>query len=219
MSTTSLAKAVIINLDNAIDRIECMFNPAEYTFTKQNTWTQGGNAGRDLPQIEFSTGQPATLQMQLFFDTYTQRQDVRDKYTDRIWALLLVDEKLRDQKSGKARPPLVRFQWGRSWTFDAVITSIAQRFTLFLDDGTPVRATLDVSFQQIKDTRQLKPQNPTSGGVGGEQAWTVGAGDSLLSIAYQVYGDPNRWRLIADKNRLTNVRELPPGLVLEIPNA
>lgn len=216
---TSLAKAVIINLDQNSQRIECLFNPSEYTFSKQNAWVQGGSAGRDMPQLEFESGRPATLRMQLFFDTYALQEDVREKYTDGIWRLMMVEPSLANAKTGKARPPMVRFQWGRSWSFDAVITDITQRFTLFLSDGTPVRATLDVTFQQVKDTSQLKPQNPTSGGDGGQRVWTVSSGDSLLSIAYQVYGDPCKWRVIADANRLSEVRSLPIGLVLEIPNA
>ncbi len=218
MSTSSLAKALIINLDRGSQQIECMFNPSEYTFTKENAWVQGGSAGRDMPRVEFNSGQPATLQMQLFFDTYGDRIDVRERYTDAIWGLMMVDLGLMDAKTGKARPPMVRFQWGKSWTFDAVITHITQRFTLFLDDGTPVRTTLDVTFQQIKDTQQLKPQNPSSGGLGGERLWTVSDGDTLLSIAYKAYGDPNRWPLIADKNKLSQVRTLIPGTCLILPN-
>jgi hypothetical protein len=218
MTTTSLAKAIIINLDREIEQVQCMFNPAEYTFTKENTWLQGGSVGRDLPQIEFSSGQPATLEMQLFFDTYADRVDVRERYTDKIWGLMLVDPNLRDLKSGKSRPPIVRFQWGRSWTFDAVIARIAQRFTLFLDDGTPARAILNVTFQQVRDTRQLRPQNPTSGGEGGQRVWTVKAGETLPWIAYKVYGSPNLWRDIADSNGLDRVRRLAPGTVLVIPN-
>lgn len=218
MPNADVAKALIINLDRGGERIEVNFNPNEYVFNKQNSWIQGGSGGKDLPQIEFSGGQPATLQMQLFFDTYADRADVRERYTDKIWALMLIDERLVDAKSGKARPPLVRFQWGRSWSFDAVIVSVAQRFTLFLNDGTPVRATLDVTFQQIRDTRQLRPQNPTSGGAGNDRYWTVRAGDTLPAIAYEVYGDPNRWRAIAEANRLRTVRRLEPGTVLWCPH-
>lgn len=219
MGDTGLAKAVIINLDQQSQRVECMFNPSEYTFTKENSWVQGGSAGRDMPQLEFESGRPATLQMQLFFDTYAKQVDVRGQYTDKIWSLMMVDADLLNAKTGKARPPKVRFQWGKSWMFDAVIITIAQRFTLFLADGTPVRATLDVSFQQIVDTSQLKPQNPTSAGMGGERIWTVSAGDTLLTIAYQVYRDPSKWRQIADHNQLGDLRRLPIGLVLEIPHA
>lgn len=217
--TSGLAKALIINLDRENQRIECMFNPGEYTFSKSTSWTHGGGSGADMPQIEFVAGQPAILQMQLFFDTFASGDDVRLRYTDAIWELTHVDRNLADPKTGKARPPFVRFVWGKSWTFDAVITAITQRFTLFLSDGTPVRATLDVTFQQIRDARQLKPQNPTSGGEGGDCVWTVTAGDSLLSIAYRVYGDANQWRRIAEANGLTNVRRLQPGMTLKVPHA
>jgi nucleoid-associated protein YgaU len=219
MDGASLAHAQIINLEGSGSPIECMFNPKEYSFSKRNQWTAGHSKGHNMPQLEFGSGQAAALQMQLFFDTYAAGKDVRKEYTDAIWQLMMVDAKLKDSKSHKSRPPKVRFQWGSAWTFDAVITSITQKFTLFKNDGTPVRATLDVTFQQIKDDSLLPKQNPTSGGVGGERVWIVNEGDTLAWIAYKEYGDANRWRLIADANRLTRVRQLTPGTVLEIPNA
>ena len=219
MDQSSLARAAIINLDKSgSSPIQCLFNPQEYTFSKQNSWTMGGAGGNDLPIIEFSGGQPATLQMELFFDTYATKTDVRTAYTDGLWELMLVDEQLKDPKTQRSRPPMVRFQWGRSWTFDAVITSLSQRFTLFLSDGTPVRATVNVSFQQIKDTRQLRPQNPTSGGISSDRVWQVSDGDTLAWIAYKSYGNPNAWRRIAEANNLHQVRRLIPGTTLVIPN-
>jgi nucleoid-associated protein YgaU len=218
MEGASLAHAKIINLDGGGAPIECMFNPKEYSFSKRNQWTAGHSKGSNMPQLEFGGGQPATLQMQLFFDTYAAGADVRKEYTDNIWQLMMVDQKLKDPKNKKGRPPKVRFQWGSAWSFDAVITSVNQKFTLFLPDGTPVRATLDVTFQQIKDAALFPKQNPTSGGVGGERVWVVNEGDTLGWIAYKEYGDANQWRRIADANRLTRVRRLTPGTVLEIPN-
>jgi nucleoid-associated protein YgaU len=156
-------------------------------------------------------------------DTYAdansgQAKDVRKEYTDKLWKLMTVDEKLKDKKNKKGRPPTVRFQWGSAWSFNAVVTSLSQKFTLFLSDGTPVRATVTVTFQQIKDETQLAAQNPTSGGVGGERLWTVAEGDTLAWIAYKEYGDTSRWRTIADLNRLNDVRSLTPGTVLVLPN-
>src|SRR5689334_20597653 len=133
MSNSSLAKALILNLDKSGKRIPCLFNPTEYTFSKQNSWVQGNTSGKDMPSLEFGSGQPATLQLQLFFDTYAERTDVRAGYTDAIWELMAVDADLKDSKTQKSRPPMVRFQWGKSWSFDAVITNISQKFTLFLD--------------------------------------------------------------------------------------
>jgi nucleoid-associated protein YgaU len=217
MNIPNLAKAVIINLDKPGFTVECMFNPKEYSFSKSNSWQPAETPGVNMPQLEFGSGQPATLSMQLFFDTYAKGVDVRKSHTDRIWQLMLIDEQLQSRRNNRGRPPRVRFQWGLSWSFEAVITSITQRFTLFLADGTPVRATLDVAFQQIKDEQLFPRQNPTSGGIGGERMRTVQAGDTLAWIAYKEYGDPNRWRVIADANRLTQVRYLTPGTELVIP--
>lgn len=223
MASTGLVKAAVINLEND-ERVECLFNPKEYTFAKQNNWSKDQKAGHNVPQLTFGGGQPATLQMELFFDTFSdaktgaEPRDVRKAYTDKIWKLMAVDERLKDKKNKKGRPPTVRFQWGRAWSFNAVITSLSQKFTLFLGNGTPVRATLTVAFQQIKDESQLAAQNPTSGGIGGERVWTVAEGDTLGWIAYKEYGDTGRWPLIADANRLAHVRRLLPGTVLVIPN-
>lgn len=222
----TLPKAQIINIDNG-SIVECMFNPKEYSISKKNNWgppkSGGGassNAGTNVPKQQYNGGQPATLTLQLLFDTYvgaTGSKDVRKQYTSKIWALAEADVSFVDNKTTKTRPPKVRFQWGPAWSFVAVITSITQKFTLFSADGTPVRATLDVTFQQITDDSQLPGTNPTSGGTGGERQWTVKHGDSLGSIAYEVYGDAGGWRTIADANHLTSVRDLRPGLQLGIP--
>ncbi|MGI9148112.1 MAG: CIS tube protein [Chloroflexota bacterium] len=213
-----LPKAQIINLDRPGDgHIECMFNPKEYSIAKKNNWNAGKSTGTNIPKQQFGGGQPATLTMQLFFDTYVGSQgsrDVRTEYTQKIWHLAEVDDDLSDNTTTRGRPPKVRFQWGPAWSFEAVITSITQKFTLFSSDGTPVRATLDVTFQQVVDEGHHPPQNPTSGGIGGERQWTVKDGDSLASIAYEVYGDSSRWRAVAEVNRLTRVRDLRPGAIL-----
>jgi len=223
MSNSSLVKAVIINLDTS-EQVECLFNPKEYTFKKDNKWEEKKVSGGNVPQLTFGGGQPATLDMELFFDTYAEARsggearDVRKAYTDAVWKLMIVDEKLKDKKNKKGRPPMVRFQWGSAWSFNAVLTSVSQKFTLFLPNGTPVRATLTVAFQQVKDEANLAPQNPTSGGTGGERVWTVVEGDTLGWIAHREYGETRLWRRIADANRLGTVRRLTPGAVLVIPN-
>ncbi len=231
MAGMSLTPATIRDDDHG-KTVECMFNPKEYTFSKQNTWTPKERKGSNLARFDFGSGKPTMLQMQLFFDTYSNikngseeggsPKDVRKTFTEAIWDMMKVDPNLPDLSGSarhkKGRPPVVIFQWGSTWTFKAVITSIKEHFTLFLSDGTPVRSTLDVSFQQVQDKYDLPPTNPTSGGVGGERVWTVSEGDTLAWIAYKEYGDSNLWRSIADANRLTCVRQLTPGMMLEIPD-
>jgi len=213
-------KAIIKNLDGTSPaEVVCQYNPKEYTISKQNKWaaakTQSAN---DVPQFEFSGGDPMSLKVQLFFDTTETESDVSGLTKD-LFTLMMVSEKLKNPKTNKSRPPRVCLIWSNTPSFESVITSASQKFTLFRSDGTPLRATVDVTFQQISDPNQYPPQNPTSGGDGGEQLWSVKTGDTLAWISYKVYGDSTRWRLIADANRLLDVRRLTPGMTLVIPNA
>lgn len=214
-------KACILNIDRPGPPVACMFNPKELTLSKYNYWNQGQTSGANMPQLTFGGGQPMSLNLELFFDTYHEeipaKRDVR-QHTRPVWEMLAIDVNLRDTTNTWGRPPKVRFQWGTTSLFDAVITNISERFTLFLPTGTPVRATVQVTFQQVVDPTQRGPQNPTSGGVGGERVWTVNDGDTLAWIAYKEYGDATKWRPIADANKLTRVRRLTPGTGLRIPH-
>ncbi|HEU4325257.1 MAG TPA: LysM peptidoglycan-binding domain-containing protein [Roseiflexaceae bacterium] len=218
ISIGSSEKATLVNLDDRSKSVKCHFNPKEYTISKQNKWSRGKEVNENSPHFEFSNGEPMILKVQLFFDTTETQSDVRGR-TQTLFDFMMVDDRLKDPKTKKSRPPMVALQWGNVWTFESVITSVSQKFTLFNSNGTPLRATVDVTLQQVSDPSRLPPQNPTSGGVGGERVWSVKSGDTLAWIAYKVYGDSTRWRLIADANHLDNVRRLTPGMQLVIPNA
>jgi nucleoid-associated protein YgaU len=224
MSAAQLAQAVIKTLDGEKVEVKCLFNPKEYTFAKTNSWAKEQIAAANTPVLNFGGGNPATLNMDLLFDTYQsaknggQSKDVRTAYINDLWKMMFVDKGLGEKKKNKqGRPPKVQFTWGKAWSFEAVITSLSVTFTLFLPDGTPVRATAKVAFQQIQDTKEL-PQNPTSGGIGGERVRTVEEGDRLDLIAHEEYGDTAQWRLIAAANGISDPRNLRTGSTLVIPN-
>ena len=213
-ATEGLATAELRNLDGGGSPTKVMFNPNEYTFTRQLRWDVEGVRGRNVAQVEFSGGDPTTLTMQLFFDSYEERKDVRD-YTEPIWKMTFIENKTVNQKNKRGRPPKVQFVWGSMWSFKAVITSITQKFTMFLPNGTPVRATMDVSFQQI-DEAPLK-QNPTSGGGPEVKTRIVRPRETLAWIAYDEYHDSTLWRPIAEANGIENPLALIPGQRLVIP--
>lgn len=207
--------------------VDCLFNPTEYTFSKRNSWSEGASTGGDVPQATFVSGGPLTLDLELLFDTLTLApdgdpngppNDVRD-YTDKVLDLMRVDATTADStKQTPGRPPRVSFRWGRFWSNKSVITSVSQRFTLFWEDGRPIRATLAVSFQQVESGSSYPPQNPTSHGHP-QKVRIVGPGETIDSIAFAEFGDPSRWRLIADHNRLEDPLRLRIGQRLAIPSA
>lgn len=212
-----LAKAVIYVADGSRigQSVECMFRPKEYTITKRNNWQKGEAKGKGVPKLEFRGGGASSLTMELFFDTYEEGTDVR-RHTNKIWELMAIDSALADSTTSKGRPPLCQFQWGPVISFKAVITNISQKFTMFKSDGSPVRATLTVTFQEAEEAGRYPFQNPTTASKPGYRIRLVKAGESLDWIAHEEYGNAALWRFIADTNNLENPMELTPGQVLSI---
>lgn len=192
--------------------VSCMFNPYEYTISKSNTYKEEEKNAESASK-QFAKVGSRTLKLNLLFDTYEAGSDVTE-ITDKLWAFMKPKE--QNSATGKLEPPQVAFKWG-AFSFEAFITNMTQKFTLFKKDGTPVRATVDVTFEQFKDPEENGPQNPTSGGGPIQRVWQVRRGDRLDVIAAEVYGDATKWRLIADYNQITNPLALRPGRRLTIP--
>jgi hypothetical protein len=116
----------------------------------------------------------------------------------------------------RSETPQVAFEWG-VFKFVSYITVMTHKFTLFKNDGTPVRATVDVTFTQYTDVNDYPDQNPTSGGGPNERVHRVIAGDRLDTIAADIYRDATKWKMIAEYNRISNPHRLQPGQILRIP--
>jgi hypothetical protein len=197
------------------DVVYCMFNPNEFTVTKQNRYDSTIKKGKNIEKPEFRSGGKRSLSLQLFFDTFAEGVDVRS-FTEPLWKMALVDEDKKNPRDKKGAPPVVEFRWGM-FSFRAVITSLSQRFTLFNFDGTPLRTTVNVTFDQVADETDQPPQNPTSGNGPALRTHVVQAGERLDLIAAHVYGDATDWRRIADANQIHNPLRLRPGQQLIIP--
>jgi LysM repeat protein len=211
----AFAKATITPEDPKGDPIPVLFNPTQYTFDKNVTLAEMGIPGLGAPILQYVRGGARTLSMELFFDSYEERRDVRH-YTNEIYALLNVEAKTHV-------PAICRFSWGAGkWgkrdenSFLCVLERVSGRFTMFLEDGTPARATLTVSFKEFVDV-QVLVRNPPTQSADHTKTRVVKRGDTISSIAAVEYGDPALWRAIADVNRIENPRRLPPGTVLVVP--
>jgi Contractile injection system tube protein len=184
-----------------------LFNPTQYGVDKGNTIAQAAIPGLKSPILQYVHGNMKTLSMDLFFDTYEERTNVIQR-TDQIYNLLHPD---RDTHA----PPICKLKWG-VFSFRGVLDHVSGKFTLFLADGTPVRATLSVVFNEYKDVAELVKEEPTQS-ADHRKNRVVRAGDRIDNIAAEEYGDPARWRPIAEANELDNPWQLQPGYVLIIP--
>jgi nucleoid-associated protein YgaU len=200
----SLEKATITRL-RTNEQITVMFNPAEYTFDVANTFAEIAIPGLRTPPVQYVRGNARTLKMELFFDTFEARTDVRGA-TQQITALL-------DADGSTQAPPILLFTWG-GFSLQCILESVSQRFTMFADDGTPARATLTVSF---KEYERVEVEIRSGLFIGPPTVYNIAEGETASKVAELVLGDPAAWRLIADANGIDNPRKLVPGVNLIVP--
>jgi nucleoid-associated protein YgaU len=100
--------------------------------------------------------------------------------------------------------------------FQGVLQNLDQNYTMFLENGVPVRATAKCTFMQWRaNASDLKKQNLMSADVA--KSWTVRRGQTLASIAAEEYLDPANWRDIAAANGIDDPLALAPGTTLLLP--
>lgn len=202
----ALEKAVIKNIDTNED-FTVLFNPKEYIIEKRTPWQEQDVIGLDSPAVEFTMGERKRLSMELFFDTSDDKSDVR-KYTDKIEELMLVN-------SDEHRPPLLLFSWGQL-QFKCVLEDMVQRFTMFMQDGTPIRAIVKVLFKEYS-TAASQIQDKPRHSADHQKRLVLREGDTLSSLAAKEYADPRMWRVIADANDIDNPGNVKAGTILKLP--
>lgn len=214
-----------------------LFNPSKLVFKREVTWkpqelATKGFQGRNV-KLDFVRAVPETLALSLFFDTYEGDEDgglagavsrfvvPANPFTSaptpsdvRLHTLQLAE--LAKIHAELHQPPRCELWWGKRRLFLGVLTQLDQRFTMFMPNGTPVRATVDCVFTEYNTVIDaVKRYELQSSDVAKTVVMT--ATDSLMSIAAAEYNDPAQWRVIAKANGIANPRAVPPGTVLTLP--
>lgn len=210
-------------------KIEAWFNPKEITDARQNKWEVKPVPGAGLPPAQFTGSQPHKINVELLFDDSdadASRGSVAKICSD-LLQMMEVDPQFGSGGKNNARPPMVEFGWGPVIWPKAVCDSVSIQYTLFESNGNPIRAIAKLGLTQVAKAttkpsgpaKRTNPPatNPTTISIGGVRSYTVRDGDSVQSIAYAAYGDPTRWRLIADANGIDDPIHLRRGQILAIP--
>ena len=209
--------------ENADSAIDVCFNPKEYSLEKSVEW-DAEKAFSDAPQPEFKAPKPMTLSVTLQFDTYEERVSVRDKWVRKIERLAFMTQPMpkdptQSSKTDKQkyRPPVILFVWGR-FTFKGVVESLSQKYTMFLSDGTPVRAECALKIRNVLDDKIDKGEEQSFSVQSKEGApYQVKEGDRLDLIAAERLGDAGRWPEIAALNDIVDPATMDGKKQLKMP--
>jgi hypothetical protein len=143
-SASTLQRATIASIEGDFQHgLEVQYNPAQIQLEESASWTPDASRKDVTPALEFTGNASRTLSVELFFDGYEQRLDVKAAFVDPLGRLLQIKDP--DGDEDRKRPPLIAFVWGSGRpAFVGVLASLSTKLTMFLPDGTPVRATCAV---------------------------------------------------------------------------
>lgn len=223
------AKIKIIK-ENSTEEVAVLFNPAEYNLAEAANYSEKTVPGLDGPITQYIAGAASTLAMTLMFDTYeTDPSEAGGNVAKKVIALsggakikptdvTLLTKKITSLvniNGSLHRPPLCEFVWG-PLSFRGVVANVNQTYTMFMEDGMPVRAKLDVTFKSVLNVADSKKQAPFESPDRTKRR-VVRQNVQLWELAWEEYGDPSMWRVIARENGLLNPLDLKPGQVLKLP--
>src|SRR5262245_44982595 len=229
-------------VDATGERIDCLLNPETFEVKRVAGVRPRGSTGGALigtgladDPLLFTGGGRTEITLDLVFDVdlIEARQapeDVR-ALTRQLWRLA---ENSATER-GAVRPPLVRLVWGKTWNLPAVIVAVAERFDSFGPTGIPRRSWLRLKMLRVAESAQAAQSSfdgelasaaaaapiPAVGGAvqaigdGGSEPGYSGVRFDLM--AEEAVGNPMRWRMLAEHDRIANPLDVPAGTVLSVP--
>jgi len=210
-------------MDDSSKTFTVQFNPKELKFDKKGTWQDKEEQGGDS-DVEFKKGAPATLSMELHFDTTLSMDgNTADSVKDK-WVLgLLQFQTIEIAGEGDTqRPHFVTFAW-KDFSFNGFFESLAVTYTMFAGDGTPVRAKITAKMKEKKlstytQTSSGSAVNSTRFslvGQGGRVSVVSTASESTVSQLAAENGVPQA-QLLADNPHIEDPTSVPAGTELVV---
>lgn len=113
------------------------------------------------------------------------------------------------------RPNFIKLVWGNI-EFRGQLVSCDINYLLFKPNGVPLRAEVEVLFEQYKDPVQLKNElNLSSPDMTHKRE--IKEGDTLPLLCREIYGDDSYYVQVAQVNKLPGFRRLVPGSKIFFP--
>jgi hypothetical protein len=214
----SMVSAYIQCLDPSLPFPPIMFpyNPGDITINTVGNWTKRLQPATQGPPPHWKGVTPPKVTVKLLLDAFSMPPIPPSVVIEQLKQMVLPTA--LSVGMGNAMAPFVMFGWGPNIILDmAYISSLSVTYQRYLL-GVPVRAEVTITLEAVPLPFPLGATNPTSGGLATRRTRTVVAGDTLASIAFQEYDDPNKWRALAEANKIDDPMRVKTGTVLTVPD-
>ena len=196
---------------------DCQYNPVNVKFNKPVTWKEHDDQGQE-GSLEFQKSSPATMEIELTFDTTHNGEDVRTAWVNKLLKLTNPEVAPPCGEAGeleKKRPHKVWFTW-RTFELLGVIEAVNATYTMFSSSGKALRANVTVKMKEWI----TKDYDDGTGSGGFDSAVVtlaqISAGETITAVAL---ANDSTWRGIAEANDIDDPLSIEAGDVLAIPSS
>ena len=142
-------KLTIIGVEGAASNVTVVaqFNPKEISIDRSVPWQL--QAAKGPGDLAFTSAEARSMSFELMFDGVASKTHIQDE----IGKL----QRLGEADPGLKRPPKLKIVWGAEGApgtmpkFEGVIESITVKYTMFDENGRPVRAIVALRFKEARN--------------------------------------------------------------------
>ncbi len=184
-------------------------NPEQYAQKFQVKYDATVAPGGQGVEEKFMSSGPEELKLDFLFDG-----------TDTIYGYVHLGKSVQQQiqefkevvydLSGDIHQPRFLKVIGLGVTFPCILTDLQLNYTLFKQDGSPLRAKVSATFLNFKEvSRRVAEEGKNSPDL--THYRQVLQGDTLPLMVFNIYKDQKYYLEVARVNKLTNFRKLQSG--------
>ena len=196
---------------------KAMFNPDSYSLKYVNRYQEFQGINTASKPAKFSLTEPNELSVKLLIDgtgvtNLGVVQALKEAFSTAVDVYTEVQDFIKLVQGVNVsthQPNFLVLKWG-SLSFQCRLESLDVKYTLFDEDGKPLRAELDTVFIGDLDPIPLESPDITHTRV-------VKNGDTLPGLCIEIYGSASYYMKVAQANNINHFRALKPGQEVYFP--
>jgi hypothetical protein len=192
-------------------------NPSSYAYNRRIAYNDRQAQGSPGTSPEFNRIADEDVSFDLVFDaTGVIPTPTGQSYANGVADVISQFMTLVATVNGAIHSPNYLIVGWAQLQFQCVLTTLKIDYTLFMPNGTPLRAKASVGFKSYQSEAALANKtNKSSPDL--THIVTVMAGDTLPDLCYKIYGDSGYYAQVARRNGLLSFRDVAPGTELLFP--
>lgn len=197
---------------------ELPINPETYSKNYKVEYEVKKAQGSQGIDAKFTATAPEELSLEFVFDGTKTVQGYTEKLINKKVSVQVSDflNTVYFMKGDIHKPKYLKICWGEQLVFDCILTSLDINYTLFHQNGEPLRAKLNAKFlNYIEQEKRVLRQDNNSPDL--THVRTVKDGDNLPLMAYEIYGNGDFYIQVAKANSLSSFRNISTGQEIVLP--